>query len=203
MQIGIKGRATFFAPRWKPFSHEIVTELSVLMMKQEAYKNTVLAHKDRVYSYATYLLSDREEGLDVAQEAFVRLWQHRDRIPAGGGAARAWLLRTAHNLCMDRLRLRRTRPQVDPKLLELLPAADVQCSPQRRQEGRELHTSIMNALAQLSPRDRAVVVLREMHGLSYEELSRSLDLPLGTLKAVLHRARGRLRNHLLAAGVTP
>ena len=59
------------------------------------------------------------------------------------------------------------------------------------------------ALSALSPRDRSVVLMREMQGMSYEEMTRALDIPLGTLKAMLHRARERLRRALVGSGVTP
>ncbi len=171
-------------------------------MNRDGYENTVLALKDRVHSYATYVLGNAEEGAEVAQEALVRLWQHRERVPAEGGAARAWLLRTAHNLCMDRLRLRKSRPQVDPEHLGVLPDAEHR-SPERGARGREIATGINQALKQLSPRDRAVIVMREVQGMSYDEISAALELPLGTLKAALHRARDRLRTRLVEAGIRP
>jgi len=172
-------------------------------MDQDGYRQTVLRHKDRVFSYAAYLLCNREEAQDVAQEALVRLWEHRQKVPAEGGAAKAWLLRTAHNLCMDRHRIRCSRPESPPEILETHEALDAASHPAKQAEGQELRKGIEAALARLSPRDRAVVVMREMQGLSYEEMSSSLDLPLGTLKAVLHRARNRLRVQLADAGVTP
>jgi RNA polymerase sigma-70 factor (ECF subfamily) len=62
---------------------------------------------------------------------------------------------------------------------------------------------IGRALARLSDRDRSIVLMREVHGLSYEEIATSVDLPLGTVKAALHRARERLRRELAGAGVRP
>ena len=66
-----------------------------------------------------------------------------------------------------------------------------------------MREGIGKALALLSPRDRAVILMREMHGLSYAEMSHVLGLRIGTLKVALHRARERLRRELIDAGVTP
>ena len=173
-------------------------------MDRDGFRETVLGHKDRVHSHALWMLRDREEARDVAQEAFVRLWEHRAEVV--DGAARGWLLRTAHNLCIDRLRRRAARPEgpLGPAAGEGPggPAAAT-ADPERLAASAETGRAIRGALGALSPRDRAAVLLREVHGLSYEETARALGVPLGTLKAALHRARERLRRELAAAGVTP
>lgn len=169
-------------------------------MTEGAFRETVLEHKDRVFAYATGMLRHREEARDVAQEALVRLWEHREGVEPG--TVRAWLLRTTHNLCVDRLRRRAVR------LESALDGAtdrfpDGQPDPERAAlasvDGRRLE----DALLRLEPRDRAIVLMREVQGMSYDEIARVLDLPLGTLKAALHRARERLRDDLVRAGVTP
>lgn len=163
------------------------------------YEKAVLDHKDRVYSFAVHLLRDPEEGRDVAQEALVRLFTHRDRVVPE--AARAWLLRTAHRLCLDRLRQRGSRPQAEPEVLDGIAAEGSR--PDQEAAGRQLGARIEEALASLSPRDRSLLLLREVHGMAYEEMADTLSVPLGTLKAALHRARERCRQALLGAGVQP
>jgi RNA polymerase sigma-70 factor (ECF subfamily) len=163
------------------------------------YQRAVLEHKDRVYSFAVHLLRDSEEGRDVAQEAMVRLFTHRDAVVPE--AARAWLLRTAHRLCLDRLRQRVARPQAEPEMLDEIAAEHGR--PDREAVGRQLGVKIEAALASLSPRDRSLLLLREVHGMPYEEMADTLSVPLGTLKAALHRARERCRQALLGAGVQP
>ena len=164
------------------------------------YEHAVLEHKDRVFSFAVHLLRDREEGRDVAQEALVRLFTHRDTVLPE--AARAWLLRTAHRLCLDRLRQRVSRPQVEPEVLETIAAGSAD-RPDQQATGRQLGARIEAALATLSPRDRSLLLLREVHGMAYDEMADTLAVPLGTLKAALHRARERCRQALMGAGVQP
>ena len=169
-------------------------------MDNVAYERVVRDEKDRVYSYASRMLRHPTEAQDVAQEALVKLWQHRSRVEDEG--ARFWLRRTAHNLCIDRIRRRRTRPEVDTELQENI-TADTRWGPARLAESSELGRLIETALGALQPRDRAVLILREVQGLPYAEIAGILEVPLGTLKARLHRAREQLRAKLVRAGVSP
>jgi len=169
-------------------------------MDVTTYREAVLAHTDRVFGYAARLLADRDEARDVAQESFVRLWAHRERVP-GVADARAWLLKTAHNLCLDRLRAPAGGGD-DAALLGSI-VDPVALSPEARASNRELGQALASTLAALVPRDRAVLLLRDVEGLSYDEMAEVLGVPLGTLKAILHRARERARLRLTASGVLP
>lgn len=169
-------------------------------MDREEYERAVREHKDRVHSHAAWVLHELEEARDVAQEALLRLWVNRERIRSE--TASSWLLKTTHNLCVDRLRRRRVRPQADLETLDLL-EDDGTPAPDRSAASRELAAVISRALRELSARDRSAVLMREVHGMTYEEIAAIIDLPMGTLKSVLHRARERLRRALAVAGVTP
>lgn len=169
-------------------------------MDGEQYRKLVIEHKDRVHTYAVWLLQDREDARDIAQEALMRAWRHRAAIHNGAG--KAWLLKTTYRLCLDQLRKRSNRPQVSLADLSVLPADPV-LGPEQGAMMTDLRGIIRRALARLGPRDKAVILMRELSGMSYEEMADVLDLPLGTLKVVLHRARERLRRELIAAGVCP
>jgi len=169
-------------------------------MDRDEFREAVLQHKDRVHSYASWMLRDGEEARDVAQEALVRLWQNSGKVH--NGSARAWLLRTARNLCIDRIRRRKTRPEVDEGQILALPG-DPGPGPERLAASTELGRTLDRALEKIRPRDRALVLMREVEGLTYDEIAQAMGLPLGTLKAALHRAREKLRRELTGAGVTP
>jgi RNA polymerase sigma-70 factor (ECF subfamily) len=169
-------------------------------MTSEAYRQAVLDHKDRLYSYALWMVHDREEARDVTQESLVRLWQNRERVDEP--TARSWLLRTAHNLCIDRMRRKATRGEVPTDAIELT-LADGAADPERSTASYHLRGAIARALAALSDRDRAIVLMREVHEMSYDEIASALGLPIGTLKSTLHRAREQLRRELAGAGVLP
>jgi RNA polymerase sigma-70 factor (ECF subfamily) len=169
-------------------------------MQEEAFEEAVMLHKDRVHAYATLMLRDASEAQDVAQEALVRLWEHRDRVRRQG--ARLWLMRTTRNLCIDRIRKLRVRSEVDEGGAVVESEADRSSpGPEKLTESGELGRMIESALASLSPRDRSVMIMREVQGMPYDEIATVLGVPLGTLKARLHRARERLRAKLSRAGV--
>jgi len=165
------------------------------------FQAAVLEHKDRVHSYARGILRDAEDAKDVAQECLVRLWHHHERVEPGPGC-KNWLLRSAHNLCIDRLRRRTSRPET-PQGDVLEEPTDVRPYPERLAVSSEVGGRLERALLELDHRDRAIVLLREVEGLSYEEIAEMLGLKMGTLKATLHRSREKLRTALVRAEVTP
>ena len=169
-------------------------------MDREAYVSAVMAHKDRLHTYAAWLLHNVDEATDVTQEALTRLWANRDCV--GAPAARSWLMRTAHHLCLDRLRRRATRAGVNGDALAGLPDAAA-LTPEQSAAVDDLRRTVAEALANLSDRDRTMLLMREIEQMTYDEMSRMLGVPLGTLKAGLHRARERLRRQLSGAGIHP
>lgn len=169
-------------------------------MDRTQFGQVVEQHKDRIHTYAVWMLKDYDEARDVAQESLARLWQHRGEIH--NGAARTWLMRTTHRMCVDRLRRRTTRAEVPFDEL-VRPPADGNGCPSKAAEASEIRSAVIEALDRLSPRDRAVVLMREYNGMSYEEMAGALDMPLSALKTTLYRARRRLKEALNGAGVTP
>ncbi len=169
-------------------------------MEAAAFREVVLRHKDRVHAYAVWMLGNAEEARDVAQEVLVRLWQNTAKVEID--LALPWLLRTTYRLCIDKTRRRKVRSEVSGDgVLDPVPAGDP--GPDRRAVSDEVGRAIAAALDRLHEVDRAVVVMREVQGMSYEEIAGALGLPLGTVKAKLHRARDRMRRDLVGAGVTP
>jgi RNA polymerase sigma-70 factor (ECF subfamily) len=169
-------------------------------MDSKGFEKVVREQKDRLFFYASMLLRNQAEAQDVVQEAMVRLWQRQNGIDPAG--APMWLKRTAHNLCIDRIRRRKTRSEVGVEGLEAT-GTDRNPGPDRLAESDELGREIEQALGQLSAQDRSVLVLREVQRRPYAEIAELLDVPMGTLKARLHRAREQLRKRLIRAGVTP
>ena len=170
-------------------------------MRDDGFERAVIMHQKRVHAYASLMLKDVSEAQDVSQEALVRLWQNQGRVEEQG--AKFWLMRTVHNLCIDRIRRRKVRAEVADGETALDRAHDASAGPQELAESGELGGAIARALSGLSPEDRSVVILREVQGLPYDEIAETLAVPLGTIKARLHRARERLRTRLTRAGVTP
>jgi len=154
----------------------------------------VSQHQQAVLSYAVYLLGDHGEAEDVAQEAFVRLWRHRQVWR--GRQARAWLARVTRNLCFDVLRKRKVvaRIFVGPSADDT--AATPEPGPEELAMSAQCSLQLRQAIEELSEQGRSVVILREVAGLSYQEIAEVMELPLAKVRATLHRARARLRAHL-------
>jgi len=169
---------------------------------REALAPLVERHYGRLYRIALAYLRQREDALDVVQEAFVKAYQGASRWD-GSAEAGPWLTRVAVNLAIDRWRRNRRRgltfaPPADDDHTAAL--ADPGASAERGVEGREAGERVARALGVLPERQRAVVVLRHYQDLSLEEIAAALGMSLGTVKSSLHRALARMRERLAAEG---
>jgi RNA polymerase sigma-70 factor (ECF subfamily) len=158
-----------------------------------AFEWLVQRHQQRALMVALGLLRDREDARDACQEAFLRAWRALPRFD-GQAQFATWLHRIVVNVCIDRLR-RHTPAQVAlDDVASTLCASD---DPAHRAEGLELGTRISCALNQLSATHRTVLVLREIEGLSYQEIADSMRCSLGTVMSRLFHARKRMQALLL------
>ena len=150
-------------------------------------------HAPKVNRLASQLLGDFEEARDAAQESLVKLCT-RLRQFRGEAQFATWLHRLVVNTCRDRMafqRVRRTEPLVEDSR-----ATDEESDPTRLAALADLRRDVAEALARLSPKQRAAVVLRDSFGLSYTEIARVASIPVGTAKCYVHRARARMKAHL-------
>lgn len=159
-----------------------------------AFEELVMTYQHRVFGVALRMLGNRAEAEDVAQEAFVRA--HR-ALGAFRGDAKlsTWLYAITSRLCLNRLASgeRRLIRHGEDALLRL---SDAGPRPDAALERRELETALGRAIAELPEDRRIVVVLRDIEGLSYEEIAQVLELELGTVRSRLHRARAELKEKL-------
>lgn len=159
------------------------------------FDEQVRRHKDRVYGYACYMLHDRQEAADVTQEVLMRFWHHFDELDTD--RTLGWLMRTTRNACIDALRKRQSQRRVMEANPDAVAAATEQGpTPARRAESADLQHHLKQAMARLDEPYRSVVILREVQGLAYKDISGALDMPLNTVKVYLHRGRKKLRTQL-------
>jgi RNA polymerase sigma-70 factor, ECF subfamily len=158
-----------------------------------AFEELVIAYQHRIFAVALRMLGNAAEAEEIAQEVFLRV--HRS-IAEFRGEARlsTWLYGIASRLCLNRLasgdrRLRRD----DVDALDRAPAGGDAAA---QMERSEMESALREAIAGLPEERRIVVVLRDLEGLSYEEISRALGLELGTVRSRLHRARLDLKAKL-------
>jgi RNA polymerase sigma-70 factor (ECF subfamily) len=168
----------------------------------DAFNRLVIAYQDNVYNTALRILGDEDLAADASQDAFISAF--RSITSFRGGSFRAWLLRTVTNACYDELRRRKRRPTVplepqtddDEEVETPRWLADTSMSPEQKAEAAELEHAIQHCLDGLPEDFRTVVVLADLQGLDYAEISTAAHVPLGTIKSRLARARLRLRECL-------
>lgn len=157
----------------------------------EAFATLVDRYKDAVVGYLCRLSGSRDRAEEMAQETFVRLYEHRVRYREGGTLA-GYLFRIATNLLRTEERRRRRWRFLEP----LLPAATAVPAPSHQALAREEQRQVSRALAELDLSLRSALVLREIEGLTYGEIASVLGCREGTVKSRLHRGREALRARL-------
>ena len=173
--------------------------------REAAYRELVRRYERPVFSLIIRMVRDREQAEDLSQETFIKVLNHIDRYRPEFKFS-SWLFKIANNVAIDHLR-RRSVPTIS---MDGAPGASTQAQidatsfdVQTRDENaleeleaRELGTAIERAIGKLRPEYRSCIVLRHIEGRSYEEIAATLDLPLGTVKTYIHRARHELRREL-------
>ncbi len=168
---------------------------------EDAFAQLVGLHEKKVYGLALRMCGNPEDAADAAQEAFLAAWKGLPRFRGEAGFS-TWLYRLTSNAAIDHLRrVKRQRGEVSlagggPGL----DAVDNAPSPQAQAEETELREAVAEGLSMLSEDHRQALLLRELRGLSYEEIASELRVDLGTVKSRISRARGSLRKILVKNG---
>jgi RNA polymerase sigma-70 factor (ECF subfamily) len=166
---------------------------------QEAFKELVRRHQRKAYAVALGIVRDTDDARDVVQDAFLKVHEKLDTFD-GDAQFFTWLYRIVANLAIDHLR-RRRRPRVDFDESHPHEADDetgvsparLGFDPARALTDRELRERMLAALDELSPAHRAVLVMREVDGLSYQEMADVVGCSIGTIMSRLFHARKRMQ----------
>jgi RNA polymerase sigma-70 factor, ECF subfamily len=172
----------------------------------DAFELLVREHQDKVFDFCVRMLTDREEANDLVQEIFVSIHQNLERFRMDSKLS-TWIFRISKNHCLNRLKYlkRRGRGRSD-EFGEVSESAinDAGGSPQKPDDALESareRQMVQKAIAQLDEDQRMLVALRDIEGLSYDEIVEITDLPEGTVKSRLHRAREKLANIIASLAV--
>jgi RNA polymerase sigma-70 factor (ECF subfamily) len=173
--------------------------------KETAYRELLRRYERPVFSLIYRMVRDRALAEDLAQETFVKVLNALESYRPEYKFS-SWVFKIANNAAIDQLRRRevdtlsldgapdaRTADEVEATALQ---AVDRQESPLAELEARELGSQIEVAVGKLRPEYRTCILLRHVEGRSYEEIAEVMDLPLGTVKTYIHRARLELREYL-------
>ena len=180
----------------------------VLAGDESAYEPLVTENQTKVYRLALRILKNEADAEDAAQEAFLKAYTSLADF-RGDSRFSVWLYRLTSNLCIDFLRSRGRRQTLsltaedDGNDAAQLDIPDDRFSPERAFERQETRASVKRGLDTLTPEYRQILLLREMGGLSYEEIGKALGLEAGTVKSRIFRARKKLCAFLLEEGNIP
>jgi len=168
-----------------------------------AFEELVRQYEKRVYHLALRMCGDQEDAMEVAQEAFLSIWRGL-KFFRGESSFSTWVYRLTSNAAIDYLRRQNRQTALEGASLDDedagLEPRDPAPTPHQAAEQKELSEQLQAGLMALSADHRQVLLLRELHGLSYEEIAGELELDLGTVKSRIARGREKLRKILLASG---
>lgn len=173
--------------------------------RETAFRELIRRYERPVFSLIYRMVRDSTVAEDLAQDSFIKVLNHLDKYRPEFKFS-SWLFKIANNVAIDHLR----RRQLDTVSIDGSPnastAAEAEATSFELSDGREnaldelaareLGTAIERAIGQLRPDYRNCIMLRHVEGRSYEEIAATLDLPLGTVKTYIHRARQELREAL-------
>lgn len=161
-----------------------------------AFEALMGLHAQFVYNVALRTVNNSAEAEDIAQEAFIRAWKALPKFRADA-QFRTWLYRIVTNLCYNRLpRLKRDLQALDDDALDFVSDEDQKVEASIVTD--ELYQYLHAAIADLPEGYRLLITLRHLQGMSYNEIAEATDMPLGTVKTGIFRARKELRLALLA-----
>ena len=158
------------------------------------FEQAVLPHLDAAYNLARWLLRNDQDAQDVAQEAYLRAFRFFPGFR--GGNARAWLLKIVRNTCYTWLHANRPLQDAAEFDENLFRPDSCAPNPEEAMLQNDSSTLVRKALEKLPPNYREVLILRELEGMSYKEISDITGMPAGTVMSSLSRARGQLRQIL-------
>ena len=168
-----------------------------------AFEELVRQYEKRVYHLALRMCGDQEDAMEVSQEAFLSIWRGL-KFFRGDSAFSTWVYRLTSNAAIDYLRRQNRQTALEGGSLDdeesYLEPCDPAPTPHQAAEQEERSRHLQEGLMALSAEHRQVLLLRELHGLSYDEIGRQLELDLGTVKSRIARGREKLRKILLASG---
>jgi RNA polymerase sigma-70 factor (ECF subfamily) len=194
----------YFRPNFLPVSYVLPSvDLNNLLAlcrdgDQLAWEALVRAFQGRVYGIAFHYLGDPEDARDTAQEIFVRIYQNLTREISEQHFV-PWVIRMARNVCIDHLRKRKARPPShDLEAETMSDLADQRQNPEEQWIAGSRKRIAARAMQKLNCLNREIILLKDILGLSLDEISALLKVPVGTVKSRCNRARIELAEKVLA-----
>jgi RNA polymerase sigma-70 factor (ECF subfamily) len=165
-------------------------------MPQTFFKETILPIKNKLYRFALSITSNTVEAEDIVQEVLVKIWQKRedwDKVTN----MEAWCMRMTRNLSIDKLRSKHRRVEE----LDINYNGSDNHTPERIMQNKDTFDYINKLMQKLPDKQRFIMQLRDIEGLTYKEISETLEIPLNQVKIYLFRARTAIRQKMLKSSL--
>lgn len=162
-------------------------------MRIEAFKKQVLPIKDKLFRFSLHIVGNAAVAEDVVQEVFIKLWSKRQELSELNNLE-AWCMKLTKNLSIDKLR---SKHQKVGFFKEGFDVADGVANPHQLTEEKDTITQIQLMMQRLPEKQRMTMQLRDIEGMTYEEITKILDITLSQVKVNLFRARKFIKEELL------
>jgi len=173
-------------------SSEAAVAAALLSGERDAVATLFDRHADRIHAHCFRLTGDRSDAEDATATTFLEVWRHHERVQVHDGSALPWLYGVATNVCRNLTRSRRRHLRAVSRVPETGAAPDHADAVSERLDTEARMRRVLDAVALLPQRERDVLALVAWSGLSYEQAATALDVPIGTVRSRLSRARARL-----------
>lgn len=165
-----------------------------------AFEQLISNYQIKIYHIAYHMLSNEQDAEDAAQEAMLKAYRYLGSFKEESGFY-TWIYRITHNICLDMLRKRKRSLAHETDLMKKdqdgqeaeLQIVDAKPQPEEQLMSQQVQTEMQNAIAELKENYRVVLVMRDIEGMSYDDIAAVLEISVGTVKSRLNRARENLR----------
>ena len=165
-------------------------------MDQLEFRDFVEANQNKIFRFAMRLVQREEEAKDIVQDVLITIWGRRDEIDKIENLD-GWMFTVTRNLCIDRIRARKTHLDINTQYQ----VEDKQDNPHEQTAKGQLMNLIKKLINEMPEKQKMVIHLRDIEGLSYDEIATSCGIPLAQVKVNLHRARISLKEKILQSGL--
>lgn len=167
------------------------------MVNIDEYEKFIIQYEKLIYNIAYKMFLNQEDAKDVSQEVCIKIYNNFDRLKKISNI-KAFVYTMTYNTCMDEFRKRKGKTTID--LQELPETADSEKNPEEKFIENEKNNNIYKAMNDLSQEHRAYIILRDIEGLSYSEVSAVMGINIGTVKSGINRARNNLKKIIVKKG---
>lgn len=162
-----------------------------------AFESLIVKYESKIYNLCFYLLKNKEDALDASQEVCIKIYRAINKFK-GDSKFSTWIYRITYNTCLDYIKKRKDELSFD----EIISTENgIESKTEGIIESRELKLELKRCILKLNNDFKSVIILRDIEGLSYQEIAEVLSIEVGTVKSRLNRAREALKNELVKSGI--